>query len=310
MVDLTQTRVESEEISENEARFRIEPLESGFGTTLGNALRRVLLSSLPGAAVTSIRIDGVHHEFSTIPHVREDVTELILNIKKIRLRSYTDDPVELRLDAMGEGEATAGDIGGSSDVDIINPDLHLATLDSPQAKLSMTLIAEKGKGFQAAEQKEGLAIRDIPVDAIFTPIQKVEFHVEPTRVGQSLNYDRLTLTVVTDGTIDPEDALRQAAEILVRQFQLVADFKSEQTEAQKQPLSSLPIPPRLMDAPIQELGLSTRSYNCLKRSNITKIGQLLTMNEEDLLAVRNFGRKSLDELRDRLMVRGLIEKEA
>ncbi len=309
MVDVTLPRVESEVASDREARFEIEPLESGFGTTLGNALRRVLLSSLSGAAVTSIRIDGVHHEFSTIPYVREDVTELILNVKKIRLKSYSEEPVELRLEAVGEGEATAGDIGGSSEVEIVNPDLHLATLDSPEAKLSMTLVVEKGKGFQSADQKEGLPIRDIPVDAIFTPVQKVEYHVDPTRVGQMINYDRLLLNIVTDGTMDPEEALRQASQLLVRQFQLIADFKTEPAETQKQPLSSLPIPPRLMDAPIQELGLSTRSYNCLKRSNITKIGQLLTMNEEDLLAVRNFGRKSLDELRDRLMVRGLIEKE-
>ncbi|MGH2468571.1 MAG: DNA-directed RNA polymerase subunit alpha [Chloroflexota bacterium] len=308
-VDITLPRIEALEQEDRYGKYEVQPLETGYGITLGNALRRVLLSSLPGAAITSIKIDGVYHEFSDIPNVKEDVTEIILNTKKIRARSFSADPVMLRLDVNGQRDVTAADIYCPSDVEIVNPELHLATLDSKDAHLSMEFTVERGKGYIPADQKEGLPIGVIPVDAIFTPIEKVVYNTEHTRVGQMINYDRLLLELWTDGTISPGDALQQAAEVLVKHFQLISGFNEVPAEAEKTPLSNYPIPTKLYDMPIEELDLSTRSYNCLKRSNITKVGQVLAMNEDDLLSVRNFGRKSLDELYDRLRVRGLIDKD-
>ncbi len=309
VVDITLPRIECLEAEERYGKYEVQPLESGYGITLGNALRRVLLSSLPGAAITSIKIDGVYHEFSDIPNIKEDVTELILNTKKIRVRSFSQDPVMLRLDVNGQRDVTAADIYCPSDVEIVNPELHLATLDSKDAHLSMEFSVERGKGYIPSDQKDGLPIGVIPVDAIFTPIEKVVYNTEHTRVGQMINYDRLLLEIWTDGTITPGDALQQASEILVKHFSLIAGFNEVPAEAEKTPISAFPIPTKLYDMPIEELDLSTRSYNCLKRSNITKVGQVLAMNEDDLLSVRNFGRKSLDELYDRLRVRGLIDKD-
>ncbi len=308
MIDITLPRVETLESGDRYGKFEVQPLEPGYGITLGNAVRRVLLSSLPGAAVTSIKIDGVYHEFSDIPNIKEDVTELILNTKKIRVKSYSDDPVMLRLDVSGQREVTAADIYCPSDVEIVNPELHLATLDSRDAHLSMEFTVERGKGYVPSDQKAGLPISVIPVDAIFTPTEKVVYTTEHVRVGQNIDHDRLLIEVWTDGTMSPAAALQQGSEILVQHFSLIKDYNQEPTEAEKAPLSSMPVPQKLYDMPIEELDLSTRSYNCLKRSNITKVGQVLAMNEDDLLSVRNFGRKSLDELYDRLRVRGLMDK--
>jgi DNA-directed RNA polymerase subunit alpha len=274
--------------------------------TLGNALRRVLLSSLPGAAVTSIKIEGVQHEFQDVPHVKEDVTDIVLNIKQLRLRSFSDHQVMMRLDVTGEREITAADILAPSTVEIVNKDLHIATLDSADAHLDMDLVVETGKGYVPAESKEGQPIGMIPVDAIFTPVQKVNYAVEHTRVGQMTNYDKIVLQVWTDGTITPDEAVRQASNILVRHFSLISEYHAVLAEPDKPPLSSYPIPPQVYDTPIEELDLSVRAYNCLKRSNITKVGQVLSMNEEDLLAVRNFGEKSLQELRERLMLKRFL----
>ncbi len=308
MIDITLPRIEALEAGDTYGKFEVQPLEPGYGITLGNALRRVLLASLPGAAVTSIKIDGVYHEFSDIPNVKEDVTELILNTKKVRVKSYSDDPVMLRLDVSGQREVTSADIYCPSDVEIVNPDLHLATLDSKDAHLSMEFTVERGKGYVPSDQKNGLPIGVIPVDAIFTPIQKVVYNTEHTRVGQMINYDRLLLEIWTDGTMTPTEAVQKGADILVNHFTLIRDFNQEPQEAEKPAISAYPVPQKLYDMPIEELDLSTRSYNCLKRSNITKVGQVLAMNEDDLLSVRNFGRKSLDELYDRLRVRGLMDK--
>jgi DNA-directed RNA polymerase subunit alpha len=274
--------------------------------TLGNALRRVLLSSLPGAAVTSIKIEGVQHEFQDVPHVKEDVTDVVLNVKRLRLRSFSDHQVMMRLDVSGEREVTAADILAPSTVEIVNKDLHIATLDSPEAHLDMDLIVELGKGYVPAESKEGQPIGMIPVDAIFTPVQKVNYAVEHTRVGQMTNYDKIVLQIWTDGTITPDEAVRQASQILVRHFNMIAEYHAVLAEPDKPPLSSYPIPPQVYDTPIEELDLSVRAYNCLKRSNITKVGQVLSMNEEDLLAVRNFGEKSLQELRERLILKRFL----
>ncbi len=308
-LEMTQPHITTLETAPNFGRFTIEPLDAGYGRTLGNSLRRVLLSSLPGAAVSSIKIQGVNHEFQDIPHVKEDVTEIVLNVKHLRLRCYSDSPVEMHIDVTGEREVTAADIVAPSTVEIVTPDLHIATLDSPDAHLSMVLVAEKGKGYQPIDINEEQPIGQIPIDAIFTPIYKVNYLVENTRVGQMTNYDRIVMEVWSDGTVAPEDALRDAAKILVHHFSLIADYHGdliEEPEHTSTALSSVPIPPHVYETAIEDLDLSVRAYNCLKRSNITRVGQVLTMTEDDLLAVRNFGEKSLSELRDKLIERNFL----
>jgi len=304
-------RITPTESERNYASYDIEPLEAGYGRTLGNSLRRVLLSSLPGAAVTSIKIDGASHEFQDLPGVKEDVTDIVLNIKQIRLRSFSDRPVTMRLEVSGERVVTAADIQVPSTVEIVTPDVHIATLDSADARLDMELVVETGKGYVPAEPKEGQPIGQIPVDAIFSPVQRVNYSVENTRVGQMTNYDRITLQIWTDGTVVPDEALRQASQILVQHFLMIADHVGPTVEPAPSPdvlqvvapgQTAIPIPQKTYDTPIEELDLSVRAYNCLKRSGITKVGQVLQMNEDDLLAVRNFGEKSLTELRDSLVV--------
>ncbi len=306
MLEITLPRIKNTKTQGNYASYDIEPLEAGYGMTLGNALRRVLLSSLPGAAVTSIRIDGVQHEFQDIPNVTEDVTEIVLNVKKLRLRSFSDHPVSMRLEVNGERVVTAADILAPSTVEIVNPDLYIATLDNDDARLEMELVVETGKGYVPADSKEEQPIGVIPVDAIYTPVQKVNYNVEHTRVGQITNYDKIVLEIWTDGTVTPDEALRQSADILVRHFTQLANYRAVLIEPEKAPLSSMPIPPKVYETPIEELDLSVRAYNCLKRSNITKVGQVLSMNEDDLLGVRNFGEKSLQELREKLLLRNFL----
>jgi DNA-directed RNA polymerase subunit alpha len=306
LLEITLPRIKNTKTLGNYASYDVEPLEAGYGMTLGNSLRRVLLSSLPGAAVTSIRIEGVQHEFQDIPNVMEDVTDIVLNVKKLRLRSFSDHAVSMRLEVSGERVVTAADIIAPSTVEIVNPDLYIATLDNENAHLEMELVVEAGKGYVPADSKEDQPIGVIPVDAIYTPVQKVNYNVEHTRVGQMTNYDKLVLEIWTDGTIVPDEALRQSADILVRHFSQLANYRATAIEPEKPPLSSIPIPPKIYDTPIEELDLSVRAYNCLKRSNITKVGQVLSMNEEDLLGVRNFGEKSLQELRERLLQRNFL----
>jgi DNA-directed RNA polymerase subunit alpha len=289
-------------------RYHVEPLEPGFGVTVGNAIRRVLLSSLPGAAVTSIKIDNVFHEFSAIAGVKEDTTELVLNVKQIRLRSFADRPVSLRIEASGSGEVTAADIIAPPDVEIVNPELHLATLDGEESRLVMEMTVERGKGYVPAESRDGLAIGVIPVDAIYTPTRRVNYSVEPVRVGTVTDYERLVLEVWTDGTMTPDEAVANSAQILIRHFELLTDLVVKPTARFEKPAASqVSIPAKLYDVPIEDLDLTVRAYNCLKRAGITKVGQVLEMSEDDLLGVRNFGRKSLDELKDRLSERGFLE---
>ncbi len=308
--EMSQPHITALEATPEYGRFSIEPLEAGYGRTLGNSLRRVLLSSLPGAAVTSIKINGVNHEFQDVPHVKEDVTEIVLNVKRLRLRSFSDSPVEMHLDVMGEREVTAADIDAPSTVEIVTPSLHLATLDSADARLSMVLVVQKGKGYQPVDPNEEQPIGQIPIDAIFTPVYKVNYTVSNTRVGQMTNYDRIEMEVWSDGTLAPEDALRQAADILVQHFSLISSYHGAIPEEVAAPvsktLSDIPIPPHIYDTTIEDLDLSVRAYNCLKRSNITRVGQVLTMSQDDLLAVRNFGEKSLNELRDKLIERNFL----
>jgi DNA-directed RNA polymerase subunit alpha len=267
-----------------------------------------LLSALPGAAVTSIRVENVYHEFSDIPHVKEDSTELLLNVKQIRIRDFADRPIQMRVEASGAGEVTAADIIAPPDVEIVNPELHIATLDSPESRLNMELTVERGKGYQTADHRDGLPIGVIPVDAIFSPIRKVNFAVENTRVGQVTDYERLVIDVWTDGTITPDDAVSQAANILIRHLTLFTELVSKQAgRIEKAQMGAAAIPQRLYEMPIEDLNLSVRAYNCLKRAGITKVGQILEMSEDDLLGVRNFGHKSLDELRERLAEKGMLE---
>jgi len=308
--DINQPHITAVETSPNYGKFTIEPLEAGYGRTLGNSLRRVLLSSLPGAAVTSIKINGVNHEFQDIPHVKEDVTEIVLNVKRLRLRSLSDSPVEMHLDVAGEREVTASDIDVPGSIEIVNRDLHLATLDSADARLGMMLRVERGKGYQSVDTSEEQPIGQIPIDAIFTPVYKVKYDVENTRVGQMTNYDRIVIEVWSDGTLAPEDALRQAADILVSHFSLISSYQRNVIEepvlTTNKALSDYPVPAHIYETPIEDLDLSVRAYNCLKRSNITRVGQVLTMSQDDLLAVRNFGEKSLTELRDKLIERNFL----
>jgi len=302
-----QPRIEEVDASGNLSRFEVGPLQEGYGVTLGNALRRVLLSSLEGAAVTSVQIAGVFHEFSTIENVKEDVTQIVLNVKKLRLRSFARHPVTLKLMKHGAGPVTAADIAESADIEIVNPDLVLLTLDSDSGSIEMDLTVENGMGYRPAEHTEDMPIGVIPVDAIFTPVKRVNYQVEKTRVGQMTNYDKLMLEVDTDGTTTPQLALAQAADILVREFSRFAEIgRPGMAMGLEAPLAPSA---NLLDAPIEELDLPMRAYNSLKRNNITKIGQLLALSDDELLRMRNFGQKSLDEMKERLALRGFIATE-
>jgi DNA-directed RNA polymerase subunit alpha len=297
------------ETSANYGKFDIEPLDPGFGTTLGNTLRRVLLSSLWGAAVTSIQIDGVAHEFTAIPHVKEDVTEVILNLKKLCLKSFTEDPVTLLLDVKGPAEVHASHIQAASDVEIVNPDLYICTL-AAKGHLRMELNVERGKGYVPADRnkREGQPIGVIPIDAIFSPVVKANFTVEKTRVGQSTDYDRLLIEVWTDGTMSPEQAVSHAAELFTQHLNLFVRFPASLAETDERTRDAGP-QSSTMNTPIEELDLSVRAFNCLKANDIQTVGQLLQKREEELLALRNFGRKSLDEIKEKLVEKGFIKPE-
>jgi DNA-directed RNA polymerase subunit alpha len=287
-----------------------EPLQAGFGITLGNALRRTLLSALPGTAITAVRIEGVEHEFSTLPNVKEDMVEFLLNVKDIRIRSLTERPGKMYLDVQGEREVTAGAIQPTADYEIVNPELHLATLESADARLSVEFTVDLGSGYVPAGSADGLPIGVIPVDAIYSPVRRVNYRVEPTRVGVE-NYDRLVLEVWTDGTISPLDAVRNAAELLTDQFAMFSRFGRPQPQMVGRGLGSgAALPPDRYNTPIEDLNLSVRAYNCLKRSGLMTVGAVLEKSEEELLALRNFGRKSYDELRDKLISMSFLQPDA
>jgi DNA-directed RNA polymerase subunit alpha len=309
--ELVAPHIEIEEDSESYARMVAEPLEAGFGTTVGNALRRILLSSLPGAAVTSIRIEEVEHEFSTISHVKEDTVEFLLNVKGLRLRALSDRPGKLYLEASGETRVTAGDIQTTADYEIVNPDLHLATLNSPKAHLTVEFNVEPGHGYVPAGGREGLPIGVIPVDSIFTPVRKVNYRVERTRVGQVTDYDRLVLEVWTDGSITGVEAVSQSASILVEQLSLFSHLGKPQPAMVERGLGmGEALSPDRYNTPIEELSLSVRAYNCLKRSGLMTVGQVIEKSEDELLALRNFGRKSYDELKSKLIQMGFLQPES
>jgi DNA-directed RNA polymerase subunit alpha len=301
LLNMVLPKIEVEASSQNYGHFVISPLESGYGITLGNALRRVLLSSLPGAAIASIRLSGIHHEFSAVPHVREDMTRLILNVKQIRLRSRTEDPVRIHVEISSEGPVTAGDIVCPPDVEIVNPDQYLLTADSNDVDLDIEMEVRVGRGYSPAEERGRLPLGEIPVDAIYSPVRKAAYRVERTRIGQQTDYDKLNLEIWTDGTLSPDDALRRAANILVQHLTLLAG--AETVVVEKKEEVSEGIPARVYEAPIEELELTVRAYNCLKRAGITKVGEILKRmekGEDEMLAIRNFGKKSLDELVEKL----------
>jgi len=293
----------------NLSRFEVTPLQEGYGMTLGNGLRRVLLSSLDGAAVTSVQIHGVFHEFSTIENVKEDVTQIVLNVKKLRLRSFARHAVTLKLVKRGAGAVTAADITESADIEIVNPDLVLLTLDSDSGSIEMDLTVEAGMGYRPAEHTEDMPIGVVPVDAIFSPVRRVNYQVEKTRVGQMTNYDKLTIEIETDGTTTAQAALSQAADILVREFSRFSEVGRPSIAGGETASLSAPSA-NLLDAPIEELDLPMRAYNSLKRNSITKIGQILSLSDDEFLRMRNFGQKSLDELKERLALRGFIAPDA
>ena len=287
-------------------KYIVEPLERGYGTTLGNSLRRVLLSSLPGTAVTSIKIAGVQHEFSTIPGVKEDVTEIVLNVKSIIARLHTQTPKTVYIEATGEGEVTAGDIKADGEVEILNPDLHIATL-GVGASLSMELTIGHGRGYVSAAKNKTpqMPIGTIPVDSIYTPVLKVNYTVENTRVGNQTDFDKLTIEVWTDKTITARNALSLAAKILVDHFTIFTDLSetvsgtSTVVEKPEQPKD------KVLDMTIEELDLSVRSFNCLKRANINTVADLVSKTQDEMIKVRNLGRKSLEEVEHKLAQLGL-----
>lgn len=307
MIEIEKPKIEIVEISEDNryGKFVCEPLERGYGTTLGNSLRRILLSSLPGAAITSIRIDGVLHEFSTIPGVRDDVTNIILNLKSLCLKMYTDEPHVIRIDVDGEKEVKAADITTDAEVEILNPDLHIATVNET-GSLHMEMTVERGRGYVPAEKnkKPEHVIGIIPIDSIFSPVLRVNYTVKDTRVGNVTDYDKLTLEVWTDGSIRPEEAVSKSASILVahlKLFQNMAGLPEEEeeeegtfTEAEENDAA------KVLEMTIEDLDLSVRSYNCLKRANINTVADLTAKTEEDMMKVRNLGRKSLEEVKKKL----------
>jgi len=308
MIEIERPKIETVEISDDAkyGKFVVEPLERGYGTTLGNSLRRILLSSLPGAAVTSIQIDGILHEFSTVEGVVEDVTTIILNLKKLALKIYSDEEKTLEIDAQGEGVITAKDITHDSDVEILNPDLRICEL-AKNGKLRMRLTAKRGRGYTVADEnkRDDQPIGVIPIDSIYTPVSRVSYYVENTRVGQSSDYDKLTMEVWTDGSIGPKEAISLSGKILMEHLNIFVDLTDEAQHAEIMVEKEEDQKEKVLEMTIEELDLSVRSYNCLKRAGINTVSELANKTEEDMMKVRNLGRKSLEEVKAKLEELGL-----
>ncbi|MEW6189828.1 MAG: DNA-directed RNA polymerase subunit alpha [Actinomycetota bacterium] len=310
MLDILKPQIRMEEVSDRVARFSLEPLERGFGYTLGNSLRRVLLSSLPGAAITRIKIEGVAHEFSTIPGVREDVTEITLNLKDLVLKLHSEEPATMRLDVKGPKEVRASDIIAPPEVEIVNPDLYIASLNR-KGHLQMEMTVETGRGYIPAERnkKPSDPIGVIPIDSLFSPIKRVSYTVEATRVGYRTDYDRLTLQVETNGSMSPQEAMSLAAKIINEHMNLFMEQAPEKKEAPVFVVSEA-VRDTTLTSPIEDLDLSVRSYNCLKKQGIHTLEHLIQCTEEDLLNIRNFGAKSIEEVKDKLAKLNLSLKES
>ena len=311
MIEIEKPRIECVEQSDDNTygKFVVEPLERGYGVTLGNSLRRILLSSIPGAAVTSIKIDGVLHEFSTVPGVKEDVAEIILNIKTLALKSNSDEPQIIIIDATEEGEITAGDIITTDAVEVLNKDLHIAALDV-DSRLYIEMVVETGRGYVSADKnkKEGLPIGTIPIDSIYTPVHKVNFAIEDTRVGNNTEYDKLTMDIECNGNIKPADALSLAARILVDHLQLFIGLNDNIRDMQVMIEKEEEEKDKVLDMTIEELDLSVRSYNCLKRAGINTVLELTQKSKDDMMKVRNLGKKSLEEVQEKMGTLGLSLK--
>ncbi len=304
MIGIEKPRIEFSDSMEETAHgtFVVEPLERGFGTTLGNSLRRVLLSSLPGYAITSVKIDGILHEFSTIPNVKEDVTEIVLNLKGVILKIHGDGPKIMYIEANGSGEITAGDIKTDSEVEILNPEHHIATLDNG-AHVSMELTADKGRGYVSSDRNKQLLAPEIGViaiDSIYSPVLKVNYTVDNTRVGQITDYDKLSIEVWTDGTISAKEAVSFAAKILTEHLNLFVDLSDEVSNTEIMVVKDDSAKEKVLEMTIEELDLSVRSFNCLKRAGINTVEDLINKSEDDMMKVRNLGRKSLDEVVNKL----------
>ncbi|MCH2673408.1 MAG: DNA-directed RNA polymerase subunit alpha [Dehalococcoidia bacterium] len=302
--DVPELSIRMIEGTEAYGKFIAEPLDKGWGVTLGNPLRRTLLSGLPGTAINWVKIEGIEHEYSTLKGMREEVNEFLMNAKGIRLRSLSDRSGRLRLEVEGEGEVKAGDIMATADFEIVNPGHHLATLDSADAHLSVEFSVEQGQGYKKATEEDDTNIGVLPIDSIFTPIKKANFSVQPTRVGQRSDWERLTLEIWTDGSIDPQSALQKASESLMDNFYIFSKF--DQGSEEQSPAAGLGISPDIYNTPVETLDLSARTLNCLKRAGINRVGEVIAMPEGDLLKIRNFGRKSLDELFDVLAERNML----
>ncbi|TFZ17274.1 DNA-directed RNA polymerase subunit alpha [Limosilactobacillus fermentum] len=308
MIEFEKPNIHKVEETDNYGKFVVEPLERGYGTTLGNSLRRVMLASLPGAAITSIQIDGVLHEFSTVQGVTEDVTQIILNLKQVALKIDSEDAKDLEIDVKGPAEVTAADIQGDGDVTILNSDLHIATV-SDGAELHVKMTADKGRGYSSADDNktrmEGLAIGVLPIDSIYTPIERVNYTVENTRVGQSNDYDKLTLDVWTNGSLTPTEAISLAAKILTEHLTMFVNLTEEAQATQVMVEREETHQEKVLDKTIEELDLSVRSYNCLKRADIQTVKDLTERTEADMMNVRNLGTKSLDEIKLKLAELGV-----
>jgi DNA-directed RNA polymerase subunit alpha len=313
MIGMEKPKIETVELAEDNSygKFVVEPLERGYGITLGNSLRRILLSSLPGAAVTSVKIDGVLHEFSTIPGVVEDVTDIILNLKQLSLKVHSDEPKTLRIHAEGEGVVTAGDIHTDADVEILNPDLHIATLDKG-GRLIAEITVGKGRGYVPADQNKtpDMPIGVIPVDSIFSPIRRVNYTIEHTRVGNRTNYDKLTLEVWTNGAVRPDEACSWAAKILKEHLELFLSLTDDADQIEVMQEKDDNDRNKLMEMTIEELDLSVRSYNCLKRAGINTVAELCAKSDDEMIKVRNLGKKSLEEVKQKLAAIGLSLRQS
>ena len=305
MSSLVIPSIECVESAENFGRFQASPLEKGVGITLGNSLRRILLGYLPGAAVTRVKIDGIQHEFSVILHAKEDAMEFLLNVKALRLKPLSETPGKLVLDAHGQGRVCAADIKPSVDFEIANPELCLATLSSPEARLYVEFDVELDAGFRTAESTDDMPVGTIPVDAIFSPIKKINFNVEPTHIGREISHERLSLDVWTDGTISPIDAVSQGAALLIEQLKPFVDYANVSQMKEEERLIRLSIPDEKYNMSVEQLDLSVRTINCLDSADIATVGELIAKGPKELLKLRNFGQRSLQEIEDKLEGMGL-----
>ncbi len=314
LMNMVTPKIEREDDSRNFGKFVIAPLERGFGDTLGNALRRVLLSSLDGAAISSMRVSDVTHEFSDIPGVREDVIQVILQVKQVRMILHEGDTAHLHLDVRGEGVVTAADIQVPAEVEIVNPELYLFTVDDPKTKLDIDFTVERGRGYSPATDRSGkLPIGELPVDAIYSPVKRANFSVGSARVGQSTNYDRLVLDIWTDGTITPEKALSSSATIVIEHLRLISGVTEETVLLGiEKEITGSHLTSEAAETPIENLDLSVRVFNSLKRTGVKTVGdvlELLEKGDEAVMSIRNFGEKSLDELRDKMLEKGFMQDE-